>query len=85
MDCTQAGPRRAAGRLYTPVMDLLVNGEPKRVPDGATVADLLREVGLEGSPCAVEVNRVLVPKARHAQTPLQPADSVEVVTLVGGG
>ncbi|MCP6769637.1 sulfur carrier protein ThiS, partial [Klebsiella pneumoniae] len=34
---------------------------------------------------AVEVNRDVVPAARHAEHRLGAGDSVEIVTLVGGG
>jgi sulfur carrier protein len=46
---------------------------------------MLRTVGREGVPCAVEVNRSLVPHRRHAEHALRDGDRVEVVTLVGGG
>jgi sulfur carrier protein len=64
---------------------LTVNGAARRVPRDLSVAGLLVECGLEGKPCAVELNRNLVPKARHATTTLQDGDTVELVTLVGGG
>lgn len=62
-----------------------VNGKPQSLPDDATIADLLTNLNLQGSPCAVEVNKSLVPKRLHEQTKLSPDDAVEVVTLVGGG
>jgi sulfur carrier protein len=49
------------------------------------VRELLRVVGREGVPCAVEVNRALVPHRRHAEHALSQGDRIEVVTLVGGG
>jgi thiamine biosynthesis protein ThiS len=66
-------------------MRVTVNGQPREVPDRASVEDLLTDLGLRGSPCAVEVNRRLIPKARHAAHRLEEGDTVEVVTLVGGG
>lgn len=66
-------------------MTLTVNGETRQAADGATIADLLIEMKLEKAPCAVEVNRRVVPKASHAQTTLADGDQVEIVTLVGGG
>jgi sulfur carrier protein len=62
-----------------------VNGTPTELPDGCTVRELLRAVGREGVPCAVEVNRNLVPHRQHAERALNQGDRVEVVTLVGGG
>lgn len=66
-------------------MTLTVNNKTMEIADRATVEALLRELGLERAPCAVEVNRELVPKARHANTALKDGDIVEIVTLVGGG
>jgi sulfur carrier protein len=34
---------------------------------------------------AVEVNELVVPKARHSETVLKPSDRIEIVTFVGGG
>ena len=62
-----------------------VNGDARELPAGASVADLLRELGLESGRVAVERNREVVPRAAHAGTKLEPGDALEVVTFVGGG
>jgi sulfur carrier protein len=67
------------------MVEILVNGEPRQIADGTTVADLLAELGVEPRQVAVEVNLELVPRGRHAEHPLAAGDSLEVVTLVGGG
>src|SRR4051812_25002855 len=65
---------------------LSVNGAPHAVPaEAMTVAELLAQLGVDAKRVAVEVNRELVPRSRHAQTRLAAGDEVEVVTLVGGG
>lgn len=66
-------------------MRIELNGSPREVNGPATVAELLRELGLDRSPCAVEVNARLVRKPDHATHLLAEGDRVEVVTLVGGG
>ncbi|MBI1372755.1 MAG: sulfur carrier protein ThiS [Phycisphaera sp.] len=67
-------------------MKLTLNGDAYEMPGGeATVADLVRELGLEKQAVAVEVNKRLAPKREHATTTLNDGDVVEVVTLVGGG
>lgn len=66
-------------------MKLQVNGETRDIQQAANVDSLLEELGLADTPAAVEVNRQLVPKREHASTPLNEGDTVEVVTLVGGG
>lgn len=75
----------AGARLESRRMELFINGERRELAGVQTVADVVRALGLERAPCAVEVNRTLVPKSRHAEHALQPADRLEVVTLVGGG
>jgi len=64
---------------------LTVNGEPKSVPEGLTLDQLVRDLGLERNPIAVELNRQVVPRDRHGETRLAPGDRLEIVTLVGGG
>ena len=66
-------------------MKLSVNGEVKNVSDGLSLSQLVRELGLEKNPIAVELNRQVVPRDRHADTPLAEGDRLEIVTLVGGG
>ena len=66
-------------------MTLTVNGEPKNVPEGLTLAQLVRELGLERNPIAVELNRQVIPRDRHGETRLAQGDRLEIVTLVGGG
>jgi sulfur carrier protein len=66
-------------------MQLTINGQSRQVAEHATIADLLRELRLDGKPLAVEVNLELVPKQRHAEHRLAAGDRLEIVTLVGGG
>ena len=72
-------------RYHGPVMTLTVNGQTQQFDDARTVADLLRAMGLADRPVAVEVNKAVVPKRAHADTPLHDGDTLELVTLVGGG
>jgi sulfur carrier protein len=66
-------------------MKLTLNGEVFEAEGPLTVQDLLRRIGREGVPCAVEVNQALVPHRQRGERPLGDGDRVEVVTLVGGG
>ena len=66
-------------------IDVVINGQPRQLPDGTTVAGLIGELGLSGKPVAVERNREVVPRAQHATTVLAAGDHLEVVTFVGGG
>jgi sulfur carrier protein len=67
-------------------MPLTVNGTPRafeRPP--ATLADLVRTLGLEGKRIAVEKNGEIVPRSRYADTPVTDGDRLEIVGAVGGG
>jgi thiazole synthase len=64
---------------------ITLNGEAREFSGPMTVAALLRTLGIRPEHVAVEVNRGLVPRARHEETPIGPGDVLEVVTLVGGG
>ena len=66
-------------------MKIRVNDEPREMPEGATVADLLEALDIRVKHVAVERNLELVPRAEHATAQLAEGDQLEVVTLVGGG
>ena len=66
-------------------MTVTVNGEPRTLSDGTTVAALIAELGLRDCRVAVEVNRDVVPRGRYAEQELRPGDVVEIVQFVGGG
>lgn len=66
-------------------MIITVNGEKTTLDQPCTVRDLLSQFKLGGAACAVEINRTLVPKKRHEEQVVQDGDSIEIVTLVGGG
>lgn len=66
-------------------MTIVVNGQSRTVQPGATLASLLVELGLNEKPCAAEVNRRVVPRTEHQGRLLKDGDTIELVTLVGGG
>jgi sulfur carrier protein len=66
-------------------IDIVVNGKPRQLAAGTTVAQLILELGLGDQRVAVERNRDVVPRAEHAATVLAAGDRVELVTFVGGG
>ena len=81
--------RQAARNLgpwpHVPPMQIVLNGEPRQIATGTTVASLLDELGIAARHCAVEINLELIPRAEHAARTLIAGDRLEVVTLVGGG
>ena len=66
-------------------MTICVNGEPREVEAGLTIARLLALLQKQPRLLAVERNFELVPRERHAECVLNDGDRLEIVTLVGGG
>jgi thiamine biosynthesis protein ThiS len=66
-------------------IEIMVNGEPRRVPGPATVADLLRQLSLDPRTVVVELNRQIVRRPQLQETALADGDAVELVHFVGGG
>jgi sulfur carrier protein len=62
-----------------------VNGESRTSRPGATVADLLRELGLEGGRVAIERNLEILPRPKWSETFVDSGDRYEIVQFVGGG
>src|SRR5262245_22233887 len=69
----------------TDMLELTINGQPHTLPQTLSLAELLQQLGYTSPRVAVEVNREVVPRPRHAEHLLRPGDAVEIVTLVGGG
>ncbi len=66
-------------------MRIFVNGEPRVVADGATLADLIAELNLTGKRIAVELNREIVPHGHYEDYRLTMDDKIEIVHAIGGG
>ncbi|MEO8227898.1 MAG: sulfur carrier protein ThiS [Gemmatimonadota bacterium] len=66
-------------------LEILLNGEPRRVPGPSSLSDLLTHLGLDARTVVVELNREIVRRPRLADTPLTDGDAVELVHFVGGG
>lgn len=67
------------------MLNLTINGEDRQFPAALTVAGLIDQLGYTGKRIAVEKNGEIVPKSRHAGTPLNSGDRLEIVVAVGGG
>ncbi len=64
---------------------LVVNGEPRRVEAGSTIAGLVTALGLDPAKVAVERNGAIAPRSTLADVPLLDGDVLEIVHFVGGG
>lgn len=65
-------------------MKVYVNGQESDVR-ATTLEELARELKLAGRAFALEVNKTVVARSRHAETRLNEGDRVEIVEFVGGG
>jgi len=66
-------------------MKVTVNGEPREIPAGTSLAQLAREVTDQQAGIAVAVNGEVVSRRGWPATALADGDQVEVVTAVQGG
>jgi sulfur carrier protein len=66
-------------------VQVIVNGEPREVPDGATVATIVESVTRAPSGVAVALNGEIVRRSEWATTATRDADRLEVLTAVQGG
>ncbi|MCB2079107.1 MAG: sulfur carrier protein ThiS, partial [Novosphingobium sp.] len=66
-------------------LSLTVNGEPRHIATGASIADLVRNLELDPAKVAVERNGVIVPRSTLAAAALGDGDVLEIVHFVGGG
>lgn len=66
-------------------MNVVINGENRELPEGATLQDVIGLLRLEGRRLAIEVNTEIVPRSLHAGHRLHEADRIEIVHAIGGG
>ena len=66
-------------------VEIQLNGEPRKVAEGTTVAELLEELGRHPRTVAIEYNGDILPRQEYAATQLSANDRVEVVGFVQGG
>jgi thiazole synthase len=66
-------------------ISLTLNGESRRFAAGASVAELVRDIGLDPAKVAVERNLEIVARSKLADVALADGDVLEIVHFVGGG
>lgn len=68
-------------------MNVTVNGEPRALPAGATVASLLELLAVvpDARGVAVALDGEVVARSRWIQTELPDGALIEVVAAIGGG
>lgn len=66
-------------------MNITVNGKGAECPDGASLSDLLGQLGLSPDRIVAERNGEIVPAEAFASTVLGEGDTLELLQFVGGG
>ena len=66
-------------------ISIVVNGENRAAQSGATVIDLLHDLGLDSGRVAIERNLEILPRPKWTETRIAPGDRYEIVQFVGGG
>jgi thiamine biosynthesis protein ThiS len=66
-------------------LTLSLNGKPRDLPAGSTIASMLSEIGVDARVVAVARNGDVVRRDDYAATRLAPGDRIEIVRMVGGG
>jgi sulfur carrier protein len=67
------------------MVQIQVNGESRRLSDGATVAGLLRELDIRLDRVAVELNLEIVDRDDFEMRQLRDGDHIEILSFIGGG
>ena len=66
-------------------IDIVINGQPRAVAQGATLLELLADLALDPRAVVVEHNRHIVRQPALADVRVAPGDAIELVHFVGGG
>jgi sulfur carrier protein len=66
-------------------MKVLLNGEAREIAEGLSLRALLEASPYAQRRIAVEINREIVPRSRHAERVLREGDRIEIVQALGGG
>ena len=66
-------------------MRIVLNGDPAELPGPMSIQALLDRLDVDPRVVAVECNRVVIKRARYADTMITEGAEVEIVAFVGGG
>ncbi len=69
----------------TKTIEIVVNGQPRQVPEKISLDRLLVFLEVDPSRVAVERNREIARQSTWSATVIQPGDHLEIVWFVGGG
>ena len=66
-------------------VEIILNGETRRLDAPLSVRGLLESLGLDPAKIAVERNLEIVPRSAYGRTPIADGDRIEIVSFIGGG
>jgi thiamine biosynthesis protein ThiS len=66
-------------------MEIIINGQPRQVPEGQRVLDLLASLELDPARLALELDGRILQSSYWGETVLHPGARLEIVHFVGGG
>ena len=66
-------------------MNIVLNGEPRRLDGPNTLAGLVEMLGLDVRKVAIERNLEIAPRSTYGRTSLSEGDRIEIVHFIGGG
>ncbi|MFM7169604.1 MAG: sulfur carrier protein ThiS [Cyanobium sp.] len=67
------------------MITITVNGKPRDCPAGLELRDVLLHLGYQPDVVVVELNGKITSRSQWAGRRVVESDSLEVVTIVGGG
>ncbi len=67
------------------LIQIIVNGDKREVPEGLTVNGLLDFLKVKKAAAVVEYNRTVLKQREHDGITVQAGDELEIVRFVGGG
>jgi sulfur carrier protein len=67
------------------MVNIQLNGEPREIPKGLNITQLIAHLGLTANRLAIERNLELLPRGQWGTTVVSGGDRLEIVHLVGGG
>jgi|TARA_B100002003_G_C13595705_1_gene307626 sulfur carrier protein len=65
-------------------MKLTINGLRQEIRS-SNIIDLLDELDLKKEKMVIEINKKIIEKEKFNETNIKENDSIEIITLVGGG
>jgi sulfur carrier protein len=71
--------------MASEIIEIVANGEPRKLSSPCTVADLIAGIGMKPTQVVVELNGEVVARDRCGDSALKNGDQVEIVIPVAGG